>query len=49
MLFFYTPDPGAGSKMSCGGEEVLISKPEFTDFSKCSESSRFNKNGWGCA
>ena len=48
MLFFYTPDPGGSSQLSCGGEEVLISNPSFVDFNKCIESSRFNKNGWGC-
>jgi len=27
---------------------MSITSPENPDFESCSESTRFNKNGWGC-
>lgn len=49
LSFFYTLDAGGSSALSCGGEEVGISNSKGADFESCSESSRYNKNGWGCA
>jgi hypothetical protein len=42
LMIFYTPDPGAGATLSCGGEEVLVSNPASPDYASCSESTRFN-------